>query len=245
VLPDAPGTNDKYDKGSWLCYDGGTGIYCHKAKYHELHRFDVQTGIWGPALTGMPFLNGRGREKKSKDGGSAAWHAGAVYALKGGGTQEFWTYTASMDSWAELETIPYYGSTNKKKAVKDGGAIISFGGGVFFALKGNKCREFWHYRIPGPPPGVVEPESPFLRAARPGSIAVWPNPARSRAFVSLGTGIALPATLRVYDIVGKAVLERAVSSDIFEVDCRSLTPGVYFVRVLTPGRTHSARLTIE
>ncbi|MBM3315733.1 hypothetical protein FJY71_07860, partial [candidate division WOR-3 bacterium] len=91
-LPPAPaGTRPKWDRGSWLVYDGERTLYAHKAKYHELWTFDVPTHSWAAqALPGMPLVGRAGKSKKSKDGGSAAYHGGSIFALKGGNTQEFW-----------------------------------------------------------------------------------------------------------------------------------------------------------
>jgi len=107
---------DKYDKGSWLTFDDVGLIYCHKAKYNELFAYDVASDSWQAQLAGMPFIGMLGKKKKSKDGGSAAFMDGALYALKGGNTQEFWKYTTTDSAgWTELDTMPQLGTTGKKK----------------------------------------------------------------------------------------------------------------------------------
>ncbi|MEO0080182.1 MAG: C25 family cysteine peptidase, partial [candidate division WOR-3 bacterium] len=118
-LPDAPaGAYPKWEKGSWLVYDGNRFIYAHKAKVHEFRRFDIAARAWDPlVLKGMPFLGSSGKSKKSKDGGCAAYYDGSIYALKGGNTCEFWRYFIAGDSWKELDPMPEVGSTGKKKRV--------------------------------------------------------------------------------------------------------------------------------
>jgi len=146
TLPVAPvGANQKWDKGSWLAYDSESNvIYAFKAKYHEFYRYHVDGDTWyHVALSAMP-IPGSGGTKKAKDGSCAAWLDGCIYALKGGNTQEFWRYIVTTNSWYEIEQIPLVGSTTKKKKVKAGGSLAS-DGGVLFALKGNKCNEFWRY----------------------------------------------------------------------------------------------------
>jgi hypothetical protein len=149
ALPAAPfGAKPKWDKGSFLVYDGASTIYAHKGKYQELWAFDLPTQTWGTSsLNGMPFMGRSGRTKKSKDGGSGAWVGGCIYALKGGNTSEFWRYTAATDSWLELDTMPSYGSTGKARRVNAGGSMCS-AAGTLYALKGNKTNELWRYGLP-------------------------------------------------------------------------------------------------
>jgi hypothetical protein len=144
------GTNSKWDKGSWIAFDDSNTVYAHKARYHELWAYNVATGTWGATqLPGVPLLNGRGKTKKSGDGGSAVWLDGGIYAFKGNNSQELWTYRPDSGStWAELETIPQVGSAGRKKRVKNGGDVAVCGS-VIYALKGNNTREFWRY-VPVP-----------------------------------------------------------------------------------------------
>ena len=243
TLEPAPaGGGEKYDKGSFIVYDGAGTIYAHQAKVHKLYAFDLATMHWlTTELQPMPLLNGQGRSKKSKDGGSAAWYDGSIYALKGGGTCEFWKYTAARDSWRELDTIPSFGSTGRKKYVKAGGAITLFGGGTFVALKGNKTHEAWRYRISGTG-AIDEPSLPGI-ARRSVGLAVWPVPARAGVTLRLGTDCPLPAMLRVYDARGALRLEQTTASTIATLDCRTLPPGAYFVRVVGTGE--SAQFIVE
>jgi hypothetical protein len=139
------GQSIRWGEGSWLVYDGDHTLYAHKARFHELWSYNVLTDSWSPRqLRGMPFASRTGKTKKSRDGGSGVWYDGAIYALKGGGTQEFWRYAPSRDSWAELDTLPR--GVNKKR-VRHGGDLVSFGHDAFFACKGGKTREIWRYLL--------------------------------------------------------------------------------------------------
>jgi hypothetical protein len=150
ALPDAPtGLKPKWSPGSWLVYDGDRTLYAHKARYHELYAYSLDSLSWKPAPVAMPVQsNLTGKSKKLKDGGSAVWAEGYIYSLKGGNTQEFWRYCPSDTSpytcWIELDTMPAFGSTGKKKRVKGGGDIIVCDD-AFYALKGNKTLELWAY----------------------------------------------------------------------------------------------------
>ncbi|MEO0077780.1 MAG: hypothetical protein ABIK86_02135, partial [candidate division WOR-3 bacterium] len=156
ILAEAPAT--KYDKGSWLCLDpAGSKIYCHQAKYHAFYAYDLVSGSWGPALRPMPMVGRSGRMKKSKDGGCGTWLGQRVFCLKGGNTQEFWAYYPAGDSWAELETLPAFGSSGKRKKVKAGADITAWSGALF-ALKGNSTLELWQY-FPAQAQDPVSPEN--------------------------------------------------------------------------------------
>jgi hypothetical protein len=233
-------------------YDGMTTLYAHKAKYHELWTFDIVTHTWGTAaLPGMPLVGSMGKSKKSKDGGCAAYYGGALYALKGGTTQEFWKFTIATNAWVELETMPAFGSTAKKKRVKAGGDIVSFGGGVFFALKGNKTNELWRY--------VASEASMLNRPCRDGvagvpapgasHVRIAPNPLSGRlATLSYSLPQAGPVTIRVYDVTGRTVLSAtlaAARSGSAPLDLRALSAGVYLVRLQALGVSTAQKLIVQ
>ncbi|UCG43189.1 MAG: PD40 domain-containing protein, partial [candidate division WOR-3 bacterium] len=125
-------------------WDGDRYLYAHRARYHELHRYDLETQSWDTAFAGMPFMGMKVQWKKSKGGGSAVWVDSLIFALKGGNSQEFWMYSPAANEWAELETIPAYGSTERKKRVRHGADVV-FAEGAFYALKGNRTVELWCY----------------------------------------------------------------------------------------------------
>jgi hypothetical protein len=252
-LPLAPtGMKGKWDKGSWLAHDGGTKLYAHKAKYHEMWEFDLATHTWGTAaLPGMPLTGMMGKSKKSKDGGSAAYDGGYLYALKGGNTQEFWKCGLPGAVWTELETMPAFGSTGKKKRVKAGADIAAYGGGVFFALKGNKTLEMWRY-VAALSYGL-RPERSGVMAEPTGltelGLAVAPNPVTGgRAelrYVIPGAGAA---QVRVYDITGRSVLSRSLvagRSGTVTLDLGRLARGVYVMKFTAPGYSADRKLVIE
>jgi hypothetical protein len=256
-MPDAPaGNRAKYDKGSWLCFDGERYLYCHKAKFHEFYRFDTWGDSWcRQQLVGMPIFNERtGRSKTARDGSAAAWYDGAVFALKGGNTQEFWKYTVSRDSWAELETIPMYGSSQRPVRVKDGGDIAAFGEGVFLAMKGNKTTEVWRYvlstEIIAPQPnrsGVMAAQS----ATADCRLTIAPNPVTSDFAVlhwSTGPlGHSTTAVARIIDVSGREVARWSLPgrSGQMRLDLGALSPGVYFVKLPTDENAVTRKLILN
>jgi len=247
AMPEAPsGGSLKWDKGSWLVYDGDHTLYAHKAKRHELWSFNLATQTWGDKqLNGMPFASRQGKTKKSKDGGSAAYYDGCIYALKGGNTCEFWRYDVLKDSWTELDTIPQYGSTGRKKRVKAGGDIVACGDGRFYALKGGKTREFWRYFLlpPTDAGGAAGSITPVVSLPR---LSIQPNPARGRTAICYALPGIAPARLDVFNAAGQLVISRTTAGardGLVRLD--GLHTGAYLVQLTVGNRTLTGKLVVE
>ncbi|MFO7675263.1 MAG: T9SS type A sorting domain-containing protein [bacterium] len=250
-LPDAPaGMKPKWDKGSFLVYDGENTIYAHKAKYHELFPFDLTTKTWGAVLPGMPRPSMSGKTKKAKDGSNAAFYNGAFHALKGGNTVEFWKYDVAANTWSEYELMPEIGSTGKKKRVKYGGDVASHDDGAFFCLKANKTLEFWRY-VTAPPPMAGPARSGVMAGETPGQpfVKVGPNPlSGGMATVRYALPSAGPASINVFDVTGRTVLSRSLvasRSGAVSLDLRNLSAGIYLVKVEADGFTGTQKLVIQ
>ncbi|MGQ9707411.1 MAG: T9SS type A sorting domain-containing protein [bacterium] len=234
-LPEAPlALSLKWDKGSWLAYDGNRYIYAHKAKYHEFWRFDIYTASWDThRLKGLPFLSRTGKTKKAKDGSSGAYNDGFIYALKGGNTCEFYKYDPAGDSWTELAPIPEVGSTGKKKRVKGGGDLISYSPGLLFAIKGNKTREFWHYYAPVTDSPNL-PNGILGATLSPANWRFWlsPNPCHCDNVTLQHNLENSPAlTLTVCDITGAIRFTTRITSKSAQLNLSHLPTGVYLVRM--------------
>ena len=240
TLPNAPrGKNLKWGKGSWLVYDGDQTLYAHKAKFHELWAFDLETQTWAEAaLTGMPRDSYTGKKKKSREGSDGEWYDGIIYALKGGNTCEFWMYAAGSATWSELEAIPEVGSTGGKKRVKHGGDLVGVGDGVFYALKGKKTLEFWRYD---------PPEANSVPVPHEGVAGVTVL-ARNVARLALGSAFAGPARVRVFGATGQAVQTQDISIGVdggVKLDVSALNQGVYLVRFTTATGSATRKLTVH
>ena len=268
TLPEVPwGRAPKYKNGSFLVYDGSNAIYAHQANYydkeaenphHSMFRYDVAGNAWD-TVTGMPvYCLEKGKDdkrKKSKDGACGAWYNGNMYALKGGNTQGFYKYFPEEDSWTQLrqDTLPQYTLlTDKKRRVKQGGDIVHYGSGLFYALKGNKTPELWRW--------VVRPDE-FGMPARPGVMAGEPVVHRSSFIVSpnpIASGFATvqyslpkagPATVTVFDVVGRSVLRTWSPGHLVTgslcLDLRRLSSGVYLVRLDADSYSTTQKLVVQ
>jgi N-acetylneuraminic acid mutarotase len=273
----------RYDKGSWLAHvpaaearvlgtgsetddrgplaeavDAGGSVYCHQAKYHGFGAFNLATQTWSSGLTGMPFIGRSGRSKKSKDGGAAAVLGSAIYAFKGGGTQEFWHYLPGPGTWSELETLPQVapGGASKKKVKAGADLTASLFDVSLYGLKGNKTLELWRYvpalaavpELAGAKQGVMSVAEPEMS----GALRVSPNPLVSdRALVRLGSALARrPGGLisaSVIDAAGRCVLSASVDAErpSFALDLESLHAGVYLLRIEAGDRVLTQKLVIQ
>jgi hypothetical protein len=220
------GSNVKWNKGSWIVYDGEHTIYAHKSKYAEFYAYNTDTDVWFDTLNGIPRPGSAGT-KKTGDGSCAAWSDGTIMAFKGGNTRETWKYLVAGDTWIEQDTIP--GGVNKKR-VKAGAGMVCVGNGIFFATKGNKTMEFWRYR-PAGGTGVREQYTTDAIMARPVAVAVRPNPFTRMVTIRFSSPLAVGASAGIYDVHGRLVARRAVNDGSNTLDLSTLSPGVYFLRL--------------
>ncbi len=258
-LPDAPaGQRAKWDKGSWLVYidDDPTWLVAHKAKYSEMWVFDLTTHQWGAtSVPGIPYASGKtGKNKKPKDGSDGVYYNGFIYALKGGNTCELWKcdVLSGTYAWTELDPMPEVGSTAKKKLVKGGGALASYGDGALFALKGNKTGEFWRYFEPAPvfarAPQRSGVTAEKVAAGRFG-FTLTPNPVvRGYGLLSYSVPQKSEAQVKVYDVTGRDVMHLsfvASGTGTRSLDLRQLAAGVYLVRFESAGYSASQKLIVR
>jgi len=255
-LGQAPaGAKPKWDKGSWLTYDGVNTLYAHKAKYSELWTFALDSSKWSSAaLPGIPYPSTRtGKNKKPKDGSDGVYYNGFLYALKGGNTCEFWKYDISGGTgWTELDLIPEVGTTGKKKRVKNGGSLASNGDGAFFALKGGKTMEFWRY-FEEPTVFASAPERSGVMGQTVTPVrfgfSVAPNPVvKGYGMLSYSVPQAGEAKVKVFDVTGRTVAEFgfvAQGTGTKSLDLRNLSAGIYLVKFEAAGRSASQKLIVQ
>ncbi|MDG1571771.1 T9SS type A sorting domain-containing protein [Robiginitalea sp. M366] len=74
------------------------------------------------------------------------------------------------------------------------------------------------------------------------SFTLSPNPA-SGDFVYISGGEDAPKTVRIFDLFGKAVLERRINGNALPI--HMLTPGVYMVQIEQQGAVATKKLVIR
>ncbi len=256
-LADAPaGAKAKWQNGSWLVFDGESTIYAHKAPVHEMWAYDLVTEAWTGPLPAMPYFPEQGpyKPRRIKDGGSAVWREGALWALKAGNTDQFFRYSAGRHEWAGREAVPVVGTSRTRARVGAGSEMASCPRArALYALKGNKTLEFWRYVMPPaesldgaprPMPATVQSGN----GAAPASLSVSPNPVNAgSALLRLG-GARGAGKVSVFDVQGRRVLEQefaaGANAGSVALDLRGLGAGSYSVRVTGDCRNGTARLVI-
>jgi len=242
------GERSKWYDGSFLTFDGDRTIYAHKAKYHELWAYDIVTAAWGSTqLTGMPYVGRDACSRQLRGGGSGVWCEGALYALKGGSTGEFWRYDANADTWTEFNQLPPLGSSGNRK-VSTGGCMVNVEG-TLFAFKGNQTNEFWRYSLVSREALRIPREGVMAGRAASGvrGVAIRPNPLASGfAVVRCNLPKGGSATLELFDASGRRVHQSfVIRHSESRLDLRSMPAGVYIVKVTTEGFSTTQKLVVE
>ncbi len=87
-------------------------------------------------------------------------------------------------------------------------------------------------RTPGFSVNVVEPVTTGVTTIeKPNNILIYPNPTSGEFTIALSA--ALPATqVKVFDVLGKMVFNKIITSERFQVDLSAVQPGMYIVEVI-------------
>jgi Tol biopolymer transport system component len=108
----------------------------------EFYRYNTQSGAWAT----MPSAPDGPAKRKFKDGSCITYDPenSSIYALKGG-TNEFYSYSVTQNTWASSETMPRIGQSGRKKYAKYGTAL-AYESGRVYALKGVNTNDLSVYR---------------------------------------------------------------------------------------------------
>jgi len=263
------GPDDKIFKGgSALVFDGDNKIYALKggAKVNEFYFYDVTADTWSlyPGDT-IPLIHpSLDKKKKIKNGGTLTVFDNVIYAIKGGGSNEFWCYAESVGQWTwiPIDTIPRL----NRKSVPKAGAALTSAFGIIYLLKGNNTVEFWAW-VPEPnrsssrkyAPGmpVTSNEDSNLNAANISTLynilfEVKPNPCKEFTTISYTTSQPTPISVKLYDATGR-VLKTIQNDNSLHAPGRyhrrlsviDLSPGVYFIGLSNGQRDLISKLIIQ
>jgi hypothetical protein len=242
-------SNKTWKNGSCLAAsDDGYTIYALKGSYNEFFSYSCSTNAWA-TLDPLPLIGAGGKKKKVKDGAGLAYHAGHVYAQKGGNTYEFWTYTVDSHRWVQYPDVPL--GTGKK--VKGGGALCA-SEDALYEFKGNNTLDFFKY-------GFSAISSQFA-ANGPNEmgnfqlstfnlkLAATPNPFTSTTTISYSLPKPGNVSLKLYDVTGNLVNTLAsghhnAGTSSFIVPRSSLSSGIYLLKLETETNATTSKLIIE
>jgi N-acetylneuraminic acid mutarotase len=236
--------------------DAAGTLYALKGSYNEFYAYDLTANSWA-TKTALPLIGASGRKKKVKDGAGLASHGATLYALKGGNTQEFWSYQADSDRWVQKPDIPLGGG----KRVKGGGALTyAVLPHALYALKGNNTFEFWQYtpgtanglQLAANSPNTLSNSSLVGELAHPRhlTLTIAPNPFSGTATISYSLPQAGNISLKLYDVSGKLVTVFRNGYDdagsyLTNLDATELARGIYVLKLETESHTTTQKLIIE
>jgi hypothetical protein len=249
----APGgvSTKAYKNGSSICYDGSDTIYCLKGSTNEFAAYSVSGDNW-VTKDPLPMVAPPGTSKKKvKDGSGMAFAGGTVYALKGGNTNEFWTYKTDDDKWYTATEL-----TAGAKKVKGGGALVGAKDvNALYAFRGNNTLEFWKYSpvffsVFAQPKGFPSEMAAGSQNISGYKLLVAPNPFARTTSVSYAVPKSGNVSLRLYDVTGKLVTTLAngyvtAGNHSTLVNAEKLASGIYLLKFESDNYTTSSKLIIE
>jgi hypothetical protein len=175
-----------------------------------------------------------------KDGAAIVSTGDAMYAMKGGGKHNFFSYTPAT-GWVQLQldTIPRL----HKKSVPKTGAALAYTDGQVWLIKGNNNPEFWCYTIPTTkvdkkietpylPVTIVPTQTEIITHLTP-LLQVTPNPFSKTTVVNYTVPVAGSITLKLYDITGgiiKTITNGYHNAGTYTINLSNIASGVYFLR---------------
>lgn len=226
-----PGRRWKY--GSFILYIDDV-IYglCGYSKTNEFYKLDIRAPVW-TRLQDMPLYNSYGRKKKAKKGACGTYDGKFIYALKGGNTYDFYSYDIEKDSWSQREDIGQPVGIPRRK-VKGGGALTysPITGGLFASV-GNRTNEFWFY-LPNPGFGTYRKpdEGKMAKPHRLNNfdLQVLPNPSKNITKVYYSLPVKISASVKIYSVTGKLVLQAEKDNEIFTINTKLFSAGVYMLK---------------
>jgi hypothetical protein len=242
----------RWKGGACIAWDGDSTLYALKNGTNELFAYDLARNIWTQRAM-LPLAGLSNKKKRVKLGAGLACLGDYVFALKGGGTNEFWTYQPGADQWTQDPDLP---SPSGKKVGAGGSLVAAYAS--LYALKGNKTLDFLvcdlnsgkMLRAPGNGfPGV---EAGGTAHPAQMDLDVLPNPFRGTASVSYSLARPGLVSLRLYESSGRLVARLADGyfaagrhSVILDYASPSLARGVYVLRLSADDLTATRKLVRE
>jgi hypothetical protein len=252
-MANAPGGNSTkaYKNGSSITYDSNDTIWCLKGSYNELFAYSVSGKNWVTKDT-LPKKSPPGTKKtKVKDGSQIASDGGRIlYALKGGNTNEFWTYKCDSHTWYTATEL----TAGSKKVKGGGGLVYADNYRRLYAFRGNNTLECWAYNPGTFAFGPEHKDEGVLSAGRQNvsgyKLGIAPNPFTSLTRVSYTLPKSGSVALRLYDVTGQLVTVLVkgytlAGSHSAHLDANKLARGIYLLKYESEGYTTTSKLIIE
>ncbi|MFH1207333.1 MAG: fibronectin type III domain-containing protein [Patescibacteria group bacterium] len=129
--------------GAGLVYTGGDYIYATRGAGNlDFYRYTISTNTWtGRASVEFGFNYGAAYSYVST-GTYCADVSGCIFATRGAGTNHFWRYDISENSWSYLTAPP-----TASPAKGNYGATMVYNGGILYFIAGYAATDFLKYDI--------------------------------------------------------------------------------------------------
>jgi len=245
LSPLEPGINTKVWKDGSSIIELNSLIYALKGgdKTNLFYVYDIGSNTWTPKEE-LPMEDSLyGKYKKNllvKDGGATTSDGiGAIYAIKGGGTNVFWKYTPGTPGvWIPMETIPRL----NRRSVPKSGAALAYMDGKIWLIKGNNTPEFWKY-IPlvtnnkERMANIIEHPTQNRNAQCTMinmHISTTPNPCTKYTIINYMVPISGKVNIKLYNATGKIIetlIDEYLNSGDYTIRlfAKNLAKGIYFL----------------
>ncbi|MCX7785536.1 MAG: C25 family cysteine peptidase [candidate division WOR-3 bacterium] len=237
-LNSAPAPDYKpYKDGSCLVLLRDT-IFALKGsgKDNYFFAYNIQADVWSQRKT-LPLIHPQiTQAKKVKDGGAMATDQNVIYAIKGGGAQDFWQYLPGINNWINLNGIPKIDD----KSVPKSGASLAYTNGKVYLLKGNNTTEFWQYT---PMPTELSQPEPLINTSlmtekniniSDFTFRVTPNLIDDETKIHFSVQSLTRVQIKLYNNIGQYL--ETLSDDYYQTGAHSLqvstthlSKGIYFI----------------
>lgn len=237
LMPDAK----PYKDGSCIALLNDT-IYALKGSGADNYfsAYNINTNTWS-ARRALPLIHPSiNKQKKVKNGGAMTAGANQIYAIKGGGSNEFWAYSSQTSNWTSKEIIPVL---HEKSFAKAGAALACLNNRIYL-LKGNNTDEFWVYTAPITKTSqaicytiissATEEVADITNLSYP-TMTINPNPSSRTTICQYSVPTSGMVSIRLYDASGtmrQNIIDDFHSAGIhnIQIQINNLSSGIYFVK---------------
>ncbi|MCX7785292.1 MAG: T9SS type A sorting domain-containing protein, partial [candidate division WOR-3 bacterium] len=195
------------------------------------------------------------KKAKVKDGGAMASDGSVLYAIKGGGSHQFWKYTPGAPGiWTGLDTIPRL----HNKSVPKTGAAMAYANGRVYLLKGNKTPEFWQYGITEENSKLITQNSNLniatenskLPAPNSKLIEINPNPFSKFTTINYTVSVSGRVSIKLYNASGRLIetfTDEYLNAGTYttRLSAKSLARGIYFLKYEDATNSSEVKLIVQ
>lgn len=254
TLTNATLTDGKvYKDGSCLTNLGGTIYALKSSKMNHLMTFD---GTAWTLKDSIPLTHNQTGTKKSsvKDGAAMTTDGEVIYAIKGGGSPQFWMYTPGVTGvWAPLQIVPM-GLENKGPKT---GAAIAYLNEKVFLMKGNNLKVMWRYNTLAKGDMIASTANTTTsvmtaNTTTPSIITldVTPNPFTRMATVRYTVPVTGKVSVKLYSATGRlteTLLDGTMNAGTYTMTLSAdkLAKGIYFLKFNNETHTSEVKLLLQ